>query len=435
MDFLASDIAQVVGGTLRGDDRSLSGASIDSRSIEPDQLFVPIVAERDGHDYIDSAVERGAAAYFTSRQDAAVAGGATAIVVGDTMDALTRLGQAARARLDGPVVGITGSVGKTSVKDLTAAALRPSRTVHASQKSFNNEMGVPLTLINADASVEVAVIEMGARGVGHIEHLCSITKPTIGVVTMVGAVHTSEFGDVATVAQAKGELVESLPTDGHAILNIGCEPVAAMATRTSAQVLTYGDAGDVRAEQVVLDDQLRPSFRAVTPMGSCDVCLAVRGAHQVENALAALAVGTAVGADLASLAEGLSTAALSPWRMEVHHTESGAVIINDAYNANTLSVTAALDALRTTGASNLTAVLGVMAELGDRHDADHAAMGEYARANGIRVIAFQEPAYGADVVATIDDALAALGPLDASHAVLVKGSRVAELERLADRLR
>jgi len=435
MDFLASDIAQLVDGTLDGTDRTLNGASIDSRSVDAGQLFVPIVAERDGHDFIASAIGNGAGGYLTTRAAAATDDGRAAIVVDDTMLALTSLGRAARARLRGPVVGITGSVGKTSVKDLTAAALGTSRTVHASQKSFNNEMGVPLTLINADEAVEVAVVEMGARGVGHINHLCSIAQPTIGVVTMVGAVHTSEFGDVATVAKAKGELVESLPAEGFAILNIDCPPVAAMADRTSASVLTYGDGGDIQAESVVLDDQLRPSFRVVTPAGSCEVRLAVRGAHHVQNALAAIAVGTAIGVDLTSLAEGLAAAELSPWRMEVHHTEGGAVVINDAYNANTLSVTAALDALIAVGADRSTAVLGVMAELGDRHDADHAAMGDYARNHGIRLIAFQEAAYGAPVVDTIDEALTMLGTVDARDAVLIKGSRVAELERLADRLR
>jgi len=191
----------------------------------------------------------------------------------------------------------------------------------------------------------------------------------------------------------------------------------------------------VRAEQITLDDQLRPTFRAVTPSGSCEVRLAVRGAHQVSNALAAIAVGTAVGVDPASLAEGLAAAALSPWRMEVHRTGAGAVVINDAYNANTLSVTAALDALVAVGATRSTAVLGVMAELGDRHDADHAAMGEYARAHNVRVIAFQEAAYGAPVVDSIDAAVDALGPIGPDDAILIKGSRVAELERLADRLR
>jgi len=223
--FTTEEAAAATNGTVRGAERSFDGADIDSRTVGPGQLFVPVVADRDGHDFIGSALDNGAAAYLTAQgenaqPELALAGGASAIAVANTLDALKSLGRSARDRMTGHVIGITGSVGKTSTKDLCAAVLAADGSqVHASAKSFNNEMGVPLTLLNTPDAASAVVVEMGARGVGHIAHLCDIARPTIGVVTMVGAVHTSEFGDLETVARAKGELVEAVPAVGHVVLN------------------------------------------------------------------------------------------------------------------------------------------------------------------------------------------------------------------------
>ncbi len=429
MELRTTDLATATGGRLDGPDVVVSGASIDTRSLVPGQLFVPIVAERDGHDFVENALAAGAGAYFTARDPQ----GGTAVVVDDTAAALSAAGGLARGRLSVPVVGITGSVGKTSVKDLLAAALGSVRRVTASERSFNNELGVPLTLLAAPADVEAVVVEMGARGVGHIAALCAVARPTIGVVTKVAAAHTEAFGTIDEVARAKGELPASLPADGTAVLFAPDERVAAMAARTEARVLTFGDGGEVRAVWVELDDSLRPRFTLVSPWGNAVVELGVRGVHQVDNALAAAAAALACGLSPEEAAAGLSEAVLSPWRMELLTAPSGARVLNDAYNANPASVAAALTSLAQLPAGRRIAVLGLMAELGERSEEEHAAIGVLARDLGVRLIAVDAPAYEADVeVPDLDAAVAALGELGPGDAVLVKGSRVAGLERLAD---
>lgn len=440
--LLASQIAAATGGTLHGPDVQVDSAGIDSRAVRPGELFVPIVAARDGHDFIPAAVAAGAAAYLTDRApDPAVP--ASAVQVPDTFHALADLGREARRRLPDRVVGVTGSVGKTSTKDLLAGVLATTYRTAASEKSFNNELGLPLTLLGAPDDTEAVVLEMGARGVGHIALLCEIASPTVGVLTRVEGVHLEMFGSLADVAQAKGELVESLPKDGLAILNDDHEIVAAMDSRTQARVLTYGlNAGaDVRAENVVLDDQLRASFDLVTPWGATPVALAARGEHQVPNALAAAAAGGGLGVPVEAIAAGLYDARLSGLRMELSTTDAGVVVINDAYNANPTSMGAALGSLARLEARRRFAVLGTMAELGEDGPAAHRGIVEQARELGITVIAVAEPDYGAGVVHVddVDGAVAALtdlagGALSEGDAVLVKGSRVAALERVAQAL-
>lgn len=430
MIWRASAVAALAGGRLEGPDADVRGATTDSRRVEPGTLFVPVVAARDGHDFIHDALGAGAAAYLTARAPV----GGTAVVVDDTVAALTALAADARRRIPGPVVGITGSVGKTSTKDLAAAALSRRFATAASPASYNNELGVPLTLVNAPECCEAAVIEMGARGAGHIARLCEVARPTIGVVTAVAAAHLEQFGSLDAVAAAKAELVEALPPAGIAVLNADDPRVAAMAARTAARVLTFGDKGDVSARDVRLDDHLRPSFRLVTPWGDADVMLPARGEHNVANALAAAAAALVAGVPPEAVAEGLAVAELSPWRMDVRRTAGGAVVINDAYNANPTSMAAALRALARLEARRRVAVLGPMAELGDHSVAAHRSIAELARSLGVRLIAVGAPEYGTDNVASAEAALAALGPLGAGDAVLVKGSRVAGLERLAEAL-
>ena len=429
--FLASEIAALLSGALEGPDVEVTGAGIDSRELRPGELFVPIVAERDGHEFIDAALAAGAPAYLSAQG----ARGATAILVEDTAVALTRLGSAARDRLGPHVVGITGSVGKTTTKDLTAAAVAGGRRVHASERSFNNELGVPLTLIRTPDDTDVTVVEMGARGIGHIAALCAVARPTIGVVTAVELVHTELFGDLASVAGAKRELIDALPASGTAILNADNELVAAMADRSEADVLRYGlgDA-DVRAANIVIDRELRPSFRLHTPWGEADVALSARGPHNVSNALAAAAVALVVGVDLAAVAAGLGVATMSPWRMEMRRTASGAVVLNDAYNAGPASMEAALRALEHLDARRRIAVLGRMAELGAHSAAAHERIAALADEFGVPIIAVDAPEYGAPVVPDIEAARQALGELGEDDAVLIKGSRVAGLEKLAQAL-
>jgi UDP-N-acetylmuramoyl-tripeptide--D-alanyl-D-alanine ligase len=454
MELWAREIAEVTGGQLVGPDLAVRGASIDSRELTDGQLFVPIIDERDGHDFVPAAIERGASAYLSSRPVGPPDVDVAAVVVADTAAALLALGRHARRRLaEAPgftaVVGVTGSVGKTTTKDLLRAAVGERFAATASPRSFNNELGVPLTLLNAPDRTEVSIVEMGARGIGHIAMLCELAGPTVGVVTTVEMVHTEMFGDLAEVAAAKGELVEALPPDGAAVLNADNPLVAAMAARTSARVLRFGSpvgddtspvaAVDVWAEAVELDADLRPSFRLHSPWGPVDVHLGVRGAHNVPNALAAAAAALVVGSPLDDVAVGLERAEGSPWRMDLRTAPTGVRVLNDAYNAGPASMAAALRSLDALDAPRPVAVLGVMAELGAGSDAAHRAIGDLAEDLGIEVIAIDAPGYGPAAVHVTDidaahDRLRADGPISADLAVLVKGSRVAGLERLAERL-
>jgi UDP-N-acetylmuramoyl-tripeptide--D-alanyl-D-alanine ligase len=432
VELTLDEIAAAVRGEVVGGPASVSGAAIDSRAVTGGELFVPLVAERDGHDFIGAAVEAGAAAYLTARPplpDVAV----PAVRVDDPMRALTRLGTVARDRLPEAVTGITGSVGKTSVKDLLAAVLATTFRTTASAKSFNNEIGVPLTLLGAPDDTEVTVLEMGARGIGHIRTLCDVARPTVAVVTMVAEVHTSEYpGGLDDVAKAKGELVEAVPVDGAAVLNGSDARVRRMADLTDARVLTYGVSGDVVAQKVDVDELLRPRFRLASPWGSVDVQLGVHGVHQVANALAAAAAALVQDVPLEAVAEGLSSAALSPWRMELGHTASGAAVLNDSYNSNPTALEAALHSLAALDAGRRIAVLGVMAELGPTSDQRHAEMGELADDLGIEVVTVDCPAYGTGTdVPTPQAAVDALGTLGPDDAVLVKASRSAGLDRVA----
>ena len=439
------EIAAATGGRLHGDGAVVvDGVTQDSRVVRPGMLFVPLIAERDGHDFIADAVAAGASAYLTAREPAV--SGAAAVRVDDTLAALAALGREARRRLGTvPVVGVTGSVGKTTTKDLLAAVLARDRRVWASTRSFNNEIGVPITLLCTPGGTEAVVVEMGSRGSGHIAALCRTAQPTMGVVTTVGLAHTSEFGSLAAVVAAKRELVEALPAaadGGVAFLNAGVPEVSAMAAATEARVVTFGRGGDVAARRVVLDDELRPRFVMTSPEGDVPVTLGARGLHSVENALAAAAVGLELGVSLQHMATGLAEPVLSPLRMEVLRAVGGARILNDCYNANPLSMRAALRALAAIPARRRIAVLGIMAELGDFEAREHAEVGSLAAKLGITVVAVDAPGYssGEGVVieaAGIDGAAAALsglGGLDTRNAVLVKGSRVVGLERLVDRL-
>ncbi len=464
MRLKAEEIAQVTGGRLVGPDVWVDGAGIDSRQIRPGQLFVPVTAARDGHRYIAAALkgrggeagrsgEAGAAAFlcrpgYLDGAEALVGGGFgalpatfTAIVVDDPMAALTTLGTAARDRLGDRVVGITGSVGKTTTKDLLASVLSQQWLTAASPGSFNNELGVPLTLLESPEGTEAVVVEMGARGRGHVAALVAVARPTVGIVTTVGVCHTHQFGSVESVARSKAELVAGLPSAGTAVLNGDVALVAAMAENTAARVLTFGlgtpevaSRPDVWADQVVLDDNLCASFVCHSPWGTAQVSLSVRGDHQVANALAVAAAALACGATLDDVVVGLGEARTSPWRMALGHTTSGAVVINDTYNANPLSVESALRSLATLAASRRVAVLGHMAELGHLSAAEHARMGALAAELGLEVIAVDEPAYGATTAATIAEAIVLLGRLETGDAVLVKGSRAAGLEVLAQAL-
>jgi UDP-N-acetylmuramoyl-tripeptide--D-alanyl-D-alanine ligase len=252
---------------LVGPDVEIDGVTFDSRDVRPGQLFVPIVAERDGHDFIGDALAAGAVAYLSSRDDAHARFGGTAIRVRDTAESLIDVGGWVRTLFPAStvVIGVTGSVGKTSTKDFIAVALGGQIATTANIRSFNNEQGLPVTIINAPSDTRALVLEMGMRGFGQIADLCRIARPSIGVVTRVGEAHTELVGGLDGVAQAKGELIEALPPQGFAILNADDERVRAMASRSSAPVLLYGESGDadVRIDGLAVNEHGRATFDVI----------------------------------------------------------------------------------------------------------------------------------------------------------------------------
>jgi UDP-N-acetylmuramoyl-tripeptide--D-alanyl-D-alanine ligase len=357
---------------------------IDSREAAPGGLFAALPGTRtDGHAFAGQALAAGAAAVLATR-----AVGGPALIVPDVQAAL---GTLARAVIDRSpqltVIGITGSAGKTTTKDLTAQLVESLGPTVAPRESFNNEIGHPLTVLKVTDQTRYLVSELAARGPGHITELCQIAPPRLGAVLCVGLAHAGEFGGVEAIAQAKGELPAALPADGVAVLNADDHRVAAMAQRTAARVVTFGRSAGatVRAERVVLDDQGRPGFLLVTPAGSAPVQLQLHGEHHVHNALAAAALAGELGMPAAEVAAGLSAAvARSRWRMEVTRLSDGVTVINDAYNASPDSVRAAVAALVAMASGGRAfAVLGYMAELGDEADQLHEEIGALAAGAGL----------------------------------------------------
>ncbi len=372
----------------------------DSRQMWPAGLYVARIGEHaDGHSYIAAAHDRGAVAALTTRPVDEV----PCVVVPDVQ---TAFGQLARAVLDRArdltVVAVTGSSGKTSTKDLLWHVLRGAGRTVAARDSLNGEVGVPLTVCRITRDTRFLVVEMGARGIGHLRYLTQIAPPDIGVVLNVGSAHVGQFGSRENTARAKGELVEALGPDGVAVLNADDAVVAAMASRCQGRVVLVGESPQaaIRAADITLDRQGRPTFRVTTPGGEASVTLPLFGRHHVGNALAVIAVGLQCGMPLADLATALATARpASRWRMELTERPDGVTIVNDAYNANPDSVAAALQAVvamrtRADGSPRRTwAVLGEMLELGDTAQAEHERVGALAAQLGIsRVVAVGEGA-------------------------------------------
>ncbi|MGV9265147.1 UDP-N-acetylmuramoyl-tripeptide--D-alanyl-D-alanine ligase [Kitasatospora sp. NPDC003701] len=448
------EIAEAVGGALH--DVSDPGAVvdrpgvIDSRLVEPGALFIALPGEHtDGHRFAEAAVAAGAAAVLAARPV-----GVPAIVVADVQDAMGALARAVLDRLKAPtVIGLTGSAGKTSTKDLLAQVLETMDTTVATPLSFNGEIGLPLTVFRADESTRLLVLEMGARGAGHIKYLTGIVPPKVGLVLNVGTAHVGEFGGgKESIAVAKGELVEALPVDGLAVLNADDPYVMSMAPRTVAPVLTFGvQAGDVRAVDVELDTAGRPSFTLTYRGENAPVKLGLHGAHHVSNATAAAAVAIGLGASVRQAADALTGARqLTPGRMDVTERTDGVTVINDAFNANPDSMAVALSALTAMagGGRRTVAVLGEMRELGEESEAHHAELGRMVARNGVTDLIAVGGAEAALVHASAVDGgvTATLVPdrdaaldllltyLERGDVVLVKGSHSVGLEDTAMRL-
>ena len=431
---MAADVAKATNGILVGQNAHLSGVSFDSRSVRPGQLFVPIVAERDGHDFVLAALAAGAGAYLTTGKTF----GRTSITVPDTLAALLQLGAWGRNKLDAQlanrVIGITGSVGKTSTKDFIAAALGSVLRVTANERSFNNDQGLPVTILNAGDDVQALVLEMGMRGFDEISRLCTVARPNIGVVTRVAPAHTERVGGIDGVARAKSELVQALDASGFAVLNADDERVAAMQSLTEATVISYGVApsATVRMTHCVLDERACASITVESPWGKASWKMNVPGEHMAHNAVGAIAVAGVLGLDLQRAAVAIEAAVLSEMRMQHKVARSGALIIDDSYNANPASLAAALYALSATKASRRIAVLGIMAELSEPEQ-DHLQISRLAAQLGIELIAVGTDMYGVQS-RTREEAAAALSAVENSAAILIKGSRVAQLEKLVSLL-
>jgi len=453
-----ADVAAVVAGTLSNvpptGAAQVRGVCIDSRHASPGDLFVAIAGDRtDGHRFVADAFARGAAGALVSRALDTQLGDGALVRVADTVAALGVLAASERRAMDAAVIGVTGSTGKTSTKDLIAAVMRSSRRTSASPASFNNEVGLPLTLLDAPGDAEAIVCEMGARGTGHIRFLCDIAQPTMGVVTNVGVAHMELFGSREAIVNAKAELVEALPSGGVAFLNAD-DPVArGYRERTAARVVTYGRdaAADVRAEAVTLDDRARATFELVLPEGHARVSLGIVGEHMVAGALAAAAVGWSMGLSANEIVPALAAARVSGGRMELLETVDGVTVLHDAYNANPTSAAAALATARRVAAERRwVAILGEMAELGPIALEEHERLGKQAARLGVDVLIAVGP-WGKAVVAgaeregidpgrvvssdDVDDALAAARSIVRSgDVVLVKASRAVGLDRVATRL-
>ncbi|MGI9197419.1 MAG: UDP-N-acetylmuramoyl-tripeptide--D-alanyl-D-alanine ligase [Candidatus Nanopelagicales bacterium] len=448
-----AEVAGVVGGRISDGDPDIvvTSAVADSRDAIPGSLFVAIVGERvDGHDYIDDARERGAVVSLTSRPV-----GSPAIVVTDPVAALGALASYVIRRLpDTLVLGITGSSGKTTTKDMLAHILRPQGETVAPRNSFNSEVGLPLTVLSCTTTTRYLVLEMGMRGRGHIAYLCGIAHPRITGLINVGSAHLELLGSREAIAEAKGEILECLPPDGVGVLHADNPLALGQAGRTEAPILTFGESeqAQVRAAQVRLDARARASFVLEHGDGSWPVSLRVSGEHQVPNALAATAMAIAAGVPVDEIVSALeSYEPASKWRMEVHERADGVIVVNDAYNANPESTRAALKALASMGQGTRTwAVIGEMKEIGPTSVDEHDALGRLAvRLDISRLIAVGEGARPVHLGAShegswgnesqwVPDAAAALDILRAElqpgDVVLVKASRSVGLDSVATAL-
>jgi UDP-N-acetylmuramoyl-tripeptide--D-alanyl-D-alanine ligase len=452
--FTADDLAHLTGGRLLArSDRPIRGAAVDSRLVKPGQVFVALPGERtDGHAFIAGAVGRGAAAVIVTRPvpEPASLGDLTVVRVADGLVALGALAAGWRRRFDPVVVGVTGSIAKTSTKEAIAAVLdRRFRTLR-SEGNQNNEIGLPLTVLRLGPEHEAAVLEMGMYVGGEIAELARIARPRIGVVTAVQPVHLSRIGSIAAIEAAKGELLEALPRDGTAILNADDRIVRRMARRTVARVLTYGfdDVADVTAEAVESAGLAGMRFVLRADGERQAAAIPTLGRLSVHNALAAAAVGCAAGLSLREIAAGLASGWSAPHRVQV--VRAGEVtLVDDTYNASPRSVVAALDLLAGLPGRR-GAILGEMLELGDASEDGHRAVGEAAArtvdwlvvvgraaapiAEGA-VDSGMDPAH-VSIVPDQDAVLAILPPrLRAGDVVLVKASRGIGLDRLVDGLR
>jgi UDP-N-acetylmuramoyl-tripeptide--D-alanyl-D-alanine ligase len=439
-----SEIVRYSQGQLSGADGEFTSVSTDSRTIKPGALFVALSGPSfDGHDFVATAAQNGAAAALVARK---VSVDLPQIVVADPLAALSEFAREWRRQFRIPVVGVTGSNGKTTTKELIGAILSQLGPTLVTRGNLNNHIGVPLTLLELTKQHRYAVIEMGANHLGEIAHLARIAEPTIGIVTNAGAAHLEGFGSLQGVATGKGEMFQALPIEGVAVINADDKYASQWRDVSSAdRILTFGfeqpaDFMAHRVREVSTVSGFRTEFDLVTPDGTIPATLPLAGLHNLRNALGAAAAACAAGTEIERIASGLAAMKTVAGRLELKPAINGAYLVDDSYNANPSSLKAGLDALRSV-ADKRWLVLGEMKELGDASDELHAEVGRYARQAGIeRLLAigegsrFSVEAFGrgaqwfADIDALIRDAKATL---TSGVAVLIKGSRANRLERVS----
>lgn len=458
----AEDIAHAAGARLLQaggtQSRMISKVSTDTRTIKRGALFVALKGDRyDAHDFLDQALDKGAAALLVARVQPAVLRkarekGAAVLQARGTLTALSRLAGSQRELCTARVVGVTGSTGKTLTKDFIAAVLGTEGKVTASRDSFNNEVGVPLTILELEPDTRFMVLEIGSRGSGHISEMCSFARPEIGVITNIGWTHMQYFRTRDNLAQAKAELLQSLPLDGMAAVNADDDYTEMLCRLSPCPVVTFGRSrgADLRADNIQVDKYGKVKFTLRSKGGGkAEMAVPLPGRHNVENALAAAAVGKIMGVDMENIAKGIANAKTTRWRMEMINKPEEITIINDAYNANPVSMRSALMALGDISyKKRAIAVLGDMGELGPVSEEAHREVGKLAVDYGTDILitvgrrsrltaqAAREKGlprgsvFMAEGVDKASEILRAI--IEPGDVVLIKGSRFLGMEKLVN---
>ena len=443
------EFARLAGGRLAGTDRAYTNVVSDTRALEAGELFIALRGPNfDGNAFVAAAASAGAAGALVEREQRLAL---AQIVVPDTQAALERAARAWRAQFTGALVGVAGSNGKTTAKEMLAAILCEAGPCLATRGNLNNHIGVPLTLLRLTGAERFAVVEMGANRAGEVAHLVEVARPTVGLITNAGAEHLEGFGSLEGVARAEGEMVAGLAASATAVINADDAYAAMWRGSTRARVITFGtrQPADFSASEVaarVGAEGFTTSFRLTAPIGAAAIRLNLGGAHNVANALAAAAAAASAGASLEHIVRGLGSVRAVPGRLQFRRALGGGWLIDDSYNANPSSVRAAIELLATLPGRRWL-VLGDMAELGEFAADEHRAIGEFARRAGLErlyatgsLAQLAATAFGAggewlpDVPALIAALRTALPKAGADVRVLVKGSRFNRLERVVEAL-
>ncbi|MBW8189531.1 UDP-N-acetylmuramoyl-tripeptide--D-alanyl-D-alanine ligase [Neiella marina] len=452
IELMLKDICHAVAGTLVGDDKSINSVTTDTRQVESGALFVALVGERfDAHDFVDQAQQAGAGALLVSRQ---VKSSLPQIVVNDSKLALGDLGRLIAERCQTKNIAVTGSAGKTTVKEMTAAILGRHHQVLATDGNFNNDIGVPLTLLRLNHQVTHAVIELGANHAGEIAYTTDLVKPSIAMITNIGSAHLEGFGSEQGIADAKFEIFSGLPPQGVAIFDLHGKYTAQWQNKLQGkQVITWSRQADLRAQVRASHIELeQDSSQFVLTIGheSIDMCLPMAGLHNIDNALAASAAAYAAGVGIVEIATVLEAGVFVKGRLNSTALTEQLTVIDDTYNANLASVKAAVDVLANCQQEKTVLILGDMGELGGWARQHHHDAGSYAREQGVQALftlgslsevaqqGFASSASHGEHFYELDALMAALTEWISQQQqplrVLVKGSRGAAMERVIDRL-